>query len=123
MAEVPRTTTVLCVDDDSSFLRLMQMSLELDGYTVITENDAQAALQLAATSTDIDAVVTDFHMPGFSGEQLCAEIRRVKPLLPILMFSGSPQTIPTQVIRTVDLLLDKAEGIPEVSAALRRLAA
>ena len=119
---LPRTKTVLCVDDDSSFLRLIQIALELDGYTVITENNGKAALQLAAHSAEINGVITDFQMPGLSGEQLCTGIRRVKPQLPIMMLTGSSQAIPARVKSSMDMLLDKAEGMPEVSAALRRLA-
>lgn len=123
MASISGTKTVLCVDDDSSLLRLIQISLELDGYTVITENDSVAALQLAATSPEIDAVVTDFHMPGLSGDQFCTEIRRVRPNLPILMLTASPQEIPPQVSRMVDALLSKNKGMLAVAAALKRLAA
>jgi CheY-like chemotaxis protein len=118
-----REKTVLCIDDDLSFLRLLRTSLELDGYRVITETDGLAALRLATTSAEIDAVVTDFHMPGCSGEKLCTGIRQAKPQLPIVIFTGSPATIPAWVRRSVDMLVDKGAGIPRVTAALQRLSA
>jgi DNA-binding response OmpR family regulator len=115
--------TVLCVDDDPSVLTFLRTFLELDGYTVITEKDGLAALRTAANSAEIDAFVTDFNMDGLSGEKLCSEVRRVKPEVPILMFTGSPETVPAPVRRLVDVLLSKEQGIREVAAALKRVSA
>ena len=123
MATVSKTKTILCVDDDPSLLRLIQTFLELDGYMVITENDSMAALRLATTSPEIDAIVTDFHMPGLSGDKFCLEIKRVRPNLPILMLTASPNEIPPQVNHLINGLLCKNKGMVAVAAALKRIAA
>jgi CheY-like chemotaxis protein len=101
---------------------MMRTCLEVYGYKVCAESDGMAAVRVAATEP-IDAVITDFHMPGLSGENLCREIRRAKPQMPILMFTGSPATLPPGVKPLVDVLLSKDQNIEVVADALEQIAA
>ena len=79
--------TVLLVDDDQSFRRVMQYQLHEDGYRVLPAADVASALQYFKTET-IDVVMTDVKMPGASGMELLARVKAMKPELPVLMLTA-----------------------------------
>ncbi len=59
-------TTVLIVDDDRKVLAMLRRTLTYDGYTVVTADSGQAALQVAQEQRP-DLVVLDWRMPGLDG--------------------------------------------------------
>lgn len=79
--------TLLLVDDDLDVLGANARFLRLQGIRVVLADSADAALQRLAES-GIDAIITDLCMPGRSGLDFAAEARILKPLLPIVFFSG-----------------------------------
>jgi DNA-binding NtrC family response regulator len=79
--------TVLVVDDDQSFRRVMEYQLHEDGYRVLTAASASAALQQFELET-IDVVVTDVKMPGGDGLELLARLKAMEPDLPIVMLTA-----------------------------------
>jgi signal transduction histidine kinase len=84
-AQRPR---VLVVDDSPEMLRLVDGLLSED-FNVVTASDAPTALE-KATQPGLDLIITDIMMPGMSGEQLIAAIRRRPELgnIPILILSA-----------------------------------
>ena len=76
---------ILLVDDERMSSRLIQMSLELDGFkAVIAYNLDQARAKLTA---DIQAVLVDYHLPQQTkGTTLIQEIREGKT-------AADPQTV------------------------------
>ena len=114
---------VLCADDDENLLRMMRLYLESHGYEVLTESSGRATLKTAATAGALHALVLDYVMPDLSGGEVCSTLKQSKPELPIIMFSGSCQTIPGRVLNGVDMVLSKDEGMPALLAALDRLSA
>ena len=82
--------TVLVVEDDRAIRYLFTAVLRGDGFVVIACEDGTSALAMARAKIDeIHAVVTDSSMPGLDGRQLIAEIRAMRPAMPILVVSGS----------------------------------
>jgi CheY-like chemotaxis protein len=65
--------TILCVDDEAHILHVVSLKLKNAGYTVLTANDAEEAMELAASSP-IDLLITDFQMPGLSGLELARKL-------------------------------------------------
>lgn len=65
--------TILVVDDEAHILHVVSLKLKNAGYTVLTANDAEEALELAA-STALDLLITDFQMPGMSGLDLACRL-------------------------------------------------
>jgi two-component system response regulator PrrA len=53
---------LLLVDDDASTLDTLSRMLRLEGYTVLTASDSDAALRAVGTSRP-DAILLDLHMP------------------------------------------------------------
>jgi two-component system, NarL family, invasion response regulator UvrY len=79
---------VLIADDHPLFRRgLVQMLRSYPGIEVCGEaGDSIEALALAQT-TDADVVTLDLAMPGRGGLDVLAEIRRLRPSLPVLVLS------------------------------------
>lgn len=65
--------TILAVDDEAHILHVVSLKLTNAGFNVLTANDAEEALELAASST-IDLLITDFQMPGMSGLDLARKL-------------------------------------------------
>jgi two-component system, OmpR family, alkaline phosphatase synthesis response regulator PhoP len=65
--------TILAVDDEAHILHVVSLKLTNAGFNVLTANDAEEALELAATSA-IDLLITDFQMPGMSGVDLARKL-------------------------------------------------
>jgi len=58
------------------------------GHFATEVPSGDAALQLLGSDTVIDLVITDHAMPGMTGAELAARIRRSWPDLPIVIASG-----------------------------------
>ena len=59
--------TILAVDDKKNSLKVLAAILADEGYQVIQATSAEQALEIHAAGTHIDAVLSDFKMPGMNG--------------------------------------------------------
>jgi DNA-binding NtrC family response regulator len=88
-APAGRTARILIVEDDSWDAELAQRLLAgagLDFNAVVVDSRASFTEQLAAFRPDI--ILSDFHLPGFSGE-LALEIAQERcPQIPFIIWSG-----------------------------------
>ena len=83
-----RPLLVLLVDDEE-LVRLSAAEILGDlGHTVIEAGSASHALELLRTGMEPDLVITDYLMPGMTGTELAAEIRKARPDQPILLATG-----------------------------------
>ncbi|MGD0815800.1 MAG: ATP-binding protein [Verrucomicrobiota bacterium] len=81
--------TILFVDDEDLLLTMGRMVLSSYGYTVLTANSGQKALELFTHSKKkIDLVITDLVMPNMSGRELSEHILRAQPETRIIWSSG-----------------------------------
>jgi PAS domain S-box-containing protein len=88
MCVLPKTATVLLVDDDALVrLGAAEMLSEL-GYGVVEASSGAAAMQAIEGDGPIDVLVTDYLMPGINGGELIEAARRRRPGLPALIVSG-----------------------------------
>ncbi|WP_226532148.1 response regulator [Microbacterium paraoxydans] len=79
---------VLVVDDDPDVALLVKTVLERRaGCTVDVAEDGQAAVERVRAQRP-DVVVTDIEMPGLSGLELLAELRRTVPTVPVLVMTA-----------------------------------
>ena len=80
---------ILFVDDNETMLELYRMLLtsERVRWEVRMAGGGAAALQLLAT-TRFDVVVSDLHMPGMSGLEFAAKLRRARIGSPIILVSA-----------------------------------
>ena len=80
---------VLIVDDEEPLLELTTDTLRELGYQPTGFVSASAALRaFQADPGAFDALITDQRMPGMSGDKLIREVRRVRPLIPVILISG-----------------------------------
>jgi len=117
----PSKRTILCIDDDDAILFYEKALLERSGYAVITAASAQQGLRLASMC-NCDAVLLDYEMPGMNGHELAIEIKRIRPELMIVLFSGGE--VPAYTLPLVDAFLPKLEAsrqlVPMLAAVCNR---
>jgi len=108
---MPRTPTVLCVDDRADNLLIRKLMLEQFGCKVVTANDASSCLS-ALNEHRIDLVLIDYHLAkDTNGEELARRIRMEVPALPLIMLTGDPK-IPDSARESVDAVLIKGASNP-----------
>lgn len=106
MAEESRNPCLLLVDDDHDVLGANARFLRLNEYQVVIADNAGSALSRLRDEI-IDITVTDLRMPEMSGIDFAREARLVKPLMPILFFSGYasiPDVVLAMKLGAVDFL-------------------
>lgn len=80
---------VLVVDDEPEVRRFVARVLERAGFDVVTAGDgAEAVERFAADQGRIGLAVLDLTMPRMNGEEAFAELRALRPDLPVLITSG-----------------------------------
>ena len=89
-AEELRACRVLVVDDDPIVAAGTAAMLEDLGHSAIEAASAEIALQVLNSKPGIDFVITDQAMPGMTGTELAARIRRRWPTIPVVLASGYP---------------------------------
>ena len=65
---------ILVVDDESDVRETMEDHLTAYGYRIVTAASAEAALEILERSP-VDLILTDVHMRGMSGVELCARLK------------------------------------------------
>jgi CheY-like chemotaxis protein len=110
---------VLCVDDEEAVRYLLESALESFGYVTLVASDGREALRLAAQRR-VDAVILDSVRPDMNGGEVAQEMKRLRPDVPIILFSGSPD-IPSSALMHVDTFVAKGEGLRPLLDVLARL--
>lgn len=82
------TATILCVDEAETGLYFRRLILEKHGYRVLTAGSAQRALEVFLKN-DVDLVISDLHLGRDAGETLAAEVKRIRPNVPVLLLTGA----------------------------------
>ncbi len=78
---------ILVVDDEPTAVELIESLLQADGYTTAAADNASQALAVAERE-DFDAVLTDMHMAGMDGIELCKQLRVRRPDMPVVVVTG-----------------------------------
>jgi PAS domain S-box-containing protein len=82
------TLSVLCVDDEASLLEICKLYLEkTNEFTVTTASSAPDALHLLK-SNGIQAIVSDYQMPGMDGIAFLKLVRATNKKIPFIIFTG-----------------------------------
>jgi len=79
---------VLHVDDDSTFLKVAEQCLKMQGpFQVDTAGSVEEAMGKLEKER-YDAIVSDYKMPGKDGLQFLKELREQKSQIPFIMLTG-----------------------------------
>ncbi len=109
---------LLCVDDEASGLHLRKLILERHGYSVVTATTALDALCLFE-SREFDFVITDHLLGRATGTGMAAEMKRLRPNVPILLLSGTVDT--PEGMQGVNASVSKADGPEQLLASVGEL--
>ena len=109
--------SILVVDDDAEVRHVTASFLNDFGYSETEAEDGAAALALLE-SRSFDLVVADLAMPGMSGVELAATVRRRWPNLPVLILTGHAEAM--QIPEDIPVLT-KPFGSAELAARLSAL--
>jgi two-component system KDP operon response regulator KdpE len=82
---MPERSRILVVDDETQIARVLNTTLNSQGYEVKTAADGESALNLAVDWIP-DLIVTDLSMPGMTGIELCRAVRE-RSQIPIIVLS------------------------------------
>jgi CheY-like chemotaxis protein/anti-sigma regulatory factor (Ser/Thr protein kinase) len=82
--------TVLVVDDDEAFLKMMKMILPKEGYSVRYTTDSTKAIHYSKKH-HVDLLMLDLMMPEVDGYEICRMVRKDDELkeLPIMVVSAA----------------------------------
>ena len=115
--------TVLLVDDDQDVLVTTAAFLSKEGYAVVQASHANQALGILAKGVRIDALVTDYAMPGMNGADLIVEARMTSPELPALIITGFADLTASTLPGGPTTVLHKPFRLAELTGALRQVMA
>jgi PAS domain S-box-containing protein len=80
---------ILVVDDDANVRGLVRAVLERHGYSVLTAENGQVAVETFRKNSDtIAAVVMDFTMPVMSGQDAFLLMNEIRPDIPVIISTG-----------------------------------
>jgi YesN/AraC family two-component response regulator len=87
--ESPHRGTVVVADDEEMIRLGLAEVLRRCGFTCAgVATGAEALAQIGIM--EVDAVISDIHMPGNAGLELVESIRQIAPHLPVVLLTGRP---------------------------------
>jgi len=115
---------ILIVDDEPRYLRLLEVNLKTEGYTVVTAADGLQAIEVFSAQS-VDLILLDIMMPRLDGFATCQRIREFSNV-PIIMLTAKGEE--QDRVKGLDLGADDylvkpfsaTELLARVRAVLRR---
>jgi len=114
-----KKAVLLCIDDSEEVLECEKSFLESFGYTVLTAASGGEGLELASMHS-VDVVIVDYFMPEMNGQEVAIEMRRVRPLAPIILLTGAVD-VPAQALKLVDAMVAKDRLASELLPTIAQL--
>lgn len=92
-----RSLKILVVDDEVYIVHILEFSLLMEGYEVITADNGQKALQQVERGQP-DLVILDARLPGIDSFDICRQLRQQEATrnLPIILLSAKGRPIDRQ---------------------------
>ena len=118
--------TILLVEDDRLIRLALSHELRKSGYEVLAAETAEGVLALLlADPARVDAVLSDFQLPGLSGLDLLDELHARGVSVPVLLMSAHPDELLRALQRGHQEVpwLAKPFGENELTTRLARLLA
>ena len=81
-------TRVLIVDDEEEFVKALSERLTIRDYDVSTSLSGEEAVKKLEHYL-FDVVILDVLMPGMGGIETLREIKKIKPLIEVIMLTGN----------------------------------
>jgi FixJ family two-component response regulator len=87
-----RLLHVLLVDDDISFVKIVQHHLQkFQGreFKLIWKESVDQALEELRSNTKIDIIITDYLLPGSNGLEFCLQLNQINNATPIVFITST----------------------------------
>ena len=116
--------TILIVEDDASFRRVLEYQLSEAGYETTVAEDGKKALELFSKHRH-QVVLTDLNLPELGGEEVLRQIKQQSPDTPVIILTAfastesERQARELQVFRYLTKPLNGKELLLTVSDALK----
>ena len=75
----------MVIEDEHSLRIAVSKSLRRKGFSVIEAGDGHSAIHLFRTTPGIDVVLLDMTLPGMSGIEVLAELRKIRPDIKVIL--------------------------------------
>lgn len=79
---------ILLIEDDRELRAFLTELLEASGYRISAHASAGSAVKSLGSGEEFDLVVTDLVLPGMSGQELLAHVRREAPELNVVVVTA-----------------------------------
>jgi DNA-binding NtrC family response regulator len=106
------TIRVLCVENHVEYLDALKYMLETAGFEVVSATTGCQAISMLIKNS-IQGVLLEYDLPDATGTAVRAEMKRVKPDVPVLLFAGIGSQTPF-LLRFFDSYLRNADR-PELA--------
>lgn len=114
------TGTLLLVEDERMVRAVAERALARQGYTVMSAENGEVALDLLEHVDRPDLLISDVVMPSMDGPTMARKVRERYPDLPILFMSGYAEA---QLRKSIDLdnvaFLPKPFSVQQMAEAVR----
>jgi DNA-binding response OmpR family regulator len=81
------------VENHPEYMGALKYMLEAAGYEVMEATTGGQGLRLL-TDLHIDGVLLEYDLADATGSAVCAEMKRIKPDVPVLFFAGTGSQTP-----------------------------
>ncbi|MGH7440538.1 MAG: response regulator [Polyangiaceae bacterium] len=113
---------ILVVEDNAATRKMMRLTLQAEGYSVLEAEDGEGAL-LLATERSPALVLLDCKLPDMDGFEVGRRLHTIAPRLPVIAVTGWAQTDETRVLAAgfLDMLMKPVEPSRLVEIVERHL--
>ena len=80
---------IMIVDDEVSFVETLAKRLEKRNIKTLTAFNGNECLEKLKTDENLEVIVLDVKMPGMDGLETLREIKKVFPLIEVIMLTGN----------------------------------
>ncbi len=113
---------VVVVEDDADSMDVLELVLDDAGIEWTAIRDGEEALAWLARGEPAAAVVLDLWLPGASGAEVLAAVRRDRGWgTPVLVITAAP--VPPEVARDADAVFEKPFDVDDFLETLTRVLA
>ncbi len=81
------SANILILDDEQNYLLVLRSVLEDEGYFVTALSDPEMGLAFLDDS-EVDVVITDMKMPGLTGQDVLAYVKKNYPHVPVMIMTA-----------------------------------
>jgi DNA-binding NtrC family response regulator len=82
-----KKSRILIVDDEADITLVLGEYLSNEGFTVLTSNSGEAALE-KVKELPVELALLDIAMPKMSGIETLRELKRIKPDIEVIMITA-----------------------------------